>query len=56
MKSLLKKGQINMQFIARYPSAILVLAGVLMIFLDKTFWAVLLIGLGTALHILWLRR
>ena len=56
MNKLSKKGQVNMQFIAKYPSAILVLAGVLMILLDKTFWAVLLIGLGAALHILWLKR
>ncbi len=52
-----KKAQgINFQFIARYPAAILVAAGVLMILLNKNDWAIGLIGLGVILHILWLRR
>ncbi len=50
------KGEVNFQFIAKYPSAILVLAGVLMILLGKTSWAIGLIGLGVLLHIMWLRR
>jgi len=52
----MKKGRVNVQFIAKYPSAILVLAGILMILLDETFWAILLIGLGVFLHIMWLKR
>ena len=52
-----KKGQAaTFQFIARYPSAMLVAGGILMILLDKTTWAVVLIGAGVLLHILWLRR
>ena len=56
MKLSHKKGQAIFQFIAKYPSAMLVAGGILMILLDKTFWAILLIGLGVLLHILWLRR
>ena len=54
MKS--KKGQINFSFIARYPSAILVAGGILMLLLNKEGWAIFLIGLGVLLHIFWLRR
>lgn len=56
MRPLRKGGQANFEFIAKYPSAMLVAGGILMILLDKTFWAVLLIGLGVVLHILWLRE
>ena len=52
-----KKGQLaQFQFIARYPSAILVAGGILMAILGKDTWAVILIGAGILLHILWLRR
>ena len=47
---------INFNFVARYPSAILVLAGVIMAFVDKTAWAIFLIGAGVVLHVMWLRR
>ena len=51
-----KLAQANFSFIARYPSAMLVAGGILMALLDKNTWAVVLIGLGVILHILWLRR
>lgn len=51
-----QKGQAAFQFIARYPSAMLVAGGILMALLDKDTWAFFLIGLGVILHILWLRR
>lgn len=55
-KTLTKKGQAAaFQFIAKHPAAMLVAGGILMILLDKTFWAIILIGLGVLLHVLWLR-
>jgi len=52
-----KKAQAaSFQFIARYPSAMLVAGGILMAILDKNTWATIFIGLGVILHIFWLRR
>lgn len=56
MSFLNRKGQVDFRFIARYPSAMLVAGGILMILLDKTAWALLLLGIGVGLHILWLNR
>lgn len=50
------RGQVNFEFIARYPAAMLVAGGILMILLDKPNWAIGLIALGVLLHILWLNR
>ncbi len=50
-----KKGQ-SFQFIARYPSAMLIAGGILFLLLgDKTLGFVLIL-LGIGLHILWLGR
>jgi len=51
-----KNGQLaQFQFIARYPSAILAAGGILMLILGKNDWAIVLIGLGVILHVMWLR-
>ena len=57
MKMLNKKGQANsFQFIAKYPSAMLIAGGILFLLINKEFIGMILIALGIGLHILWLRR
>lgn len=57
MKMLNKKGQASsFQFIAKYPSAMLIAGGILFLLINKEFIGMILIALGIGLHILWLRR
>jgi hypothetical protein len=45
---------VDLKFIAKHPSAILIFGGILMIILEKTGWAIFLIITGIILHIIWL--
>ena len=53
-----KKGNVpaTFQFVARYPSAMLVAGGILMKILGYGDWAFFLIAAGIILHVFWLIR
>lgn len=44
------------EFVAKHPASMLVAGGILCVLLNKDFWAILLIGLGVMLHLLWLDK
>jgi len=51
-----RKGQSStFSFIARNPSAMLIAGGILFLLIGQTGLGLLLIALGIALHLLWLR-
>ena len=56
MKRITKKANVNFEFIARYPSAMLIAGGILMALIGQTLWAIILIGLGFIAHVIWLKR
>lgn len=47
---------INFNFIARYPSAMLVAGGLLFKLIGEDTFGIILIVIGILLHILWLKR